>query len=628
MIYLYTLLRDMLKHLLAGALFTGLYLTSSAGNNEYQYFIDLNKVHDDKLTIKLIPPELKETEATFLIPAIVPGTYAVYDFGRFVSAFKVTGKDNQPLSFTKKDANTYVIPNPAQVAYLTYEVEDTWDTQIKENFVFEPGGTNIEEAKNFMLNNHGFFGYFKGMEAYNFRIEVEKPEGFYASTGLTGLESGEHKDIINVFDYHDLVDSPIMYCKPDTTFIEVGGARVLVSLYSPGKKVNSAFIARNIDAVLNAQKEYLGGTLPVKKYAFLVYLIDHPTGSGASGALEHSYSSMYVLPEMDSTYLAQTMRDVAAHEFFHIVTPLNIHSDEIGHFDFNNPKMSKHLWLYEGLTEYAAHHVQVKYGLIEIDKFLEVMQEKMAESQHNYNDTLPFTIMSKQVLSKYHEQYQNVYAKGALIGLCLDIQLRYYSSGKYGTQELMRDLSKKYGKSRSFNDEELFDDIERLTYPQIREFLNNCVGGNKKLPFEEVFDMVGLKYIAKQQREEISLGGFGLGFNPESNRAVIFDTKDLNEFGKKMGYREGDEIIRFDGQKLTLENARDLISKFLSDTPNGYKLKVEVARKNKKGKEKIKTLKAKVKPVMVTISNDISVNKSASSRQILARNAWLGLSGN
>jgi DNA gyrase/topoisomerase IV subunit B len=33
---------------------------------------------------------------------------------------------------------------------------------------------------------------------------------------------------------------------------------------------------------------------------------------------------------MEAQYLAQMMKDVAAHEFFHIVTPLNIHSEEIG----------------------------------------------------------------------------------------------------------------------------------------------------------------------------------------------------------------------------------------------------------------------------------------------------------
>lgn len=291
--------------------------------------------------------------------------------------------------------------------------------------------------------------------------------------------------------------------------------------------------------------------------------------------------------------------------------------------------MSEHLWLYEGLTEYAAHHVQVKYGLIDIDNFLEVMQGKMEESQKYFNDSLSFTFMSKNVLSDtYHKEYQNVYAKGALIGMCLDIQLRYLSNGKYGTQEMMRDLAKKYGKNKSFKDEELFGEIEKLTYPEIRKFLDTYVAGTKKLPFEKVFEMVGLKYVEKEVKEEISLGGFGLGFNPVTNRAVVYDISEMNDFGKKMGYKEGDEIVSFNGQTLTLENVKNIIYDYLTKTKPGDKLKVVVVRKNKKGKEKEKTLKAKVKPAKVVLHNNITVIKDITSKQLTARNTWLGITGN
>lgn len=420
-----------------------------------------------------------------------------------------------------------------------------------------------------------------------------------------------------------------MYCVPDTTFINVGGTKVLVSVYSPNKKVSAKYIAANIDSVLNAQKEYLGGNLPVEKYAFLIYLTDSITGSGATGALEHSYSSLYVLMESEPQQLAQTMKDVAAHEFFHIVTPLNIHSEEIGLFDFNDPKMSEHLWLYEGLTEYAAHHVQVKYGLIDIDNFFNVMQNKMEESQKYFNDTLPFTFMSKNVLdSAYHEQYQNVYAKGALIGLCLDIMLRYNSSGKYGTQELMLDLAKRYGKDKSFKDSELFSDIEKLTSKEVRTFLDTYVAGSKTLPFEEIFDKVGLKYTKKIQKKMLSIGGIGLGVNPENERIIIFDVSEMNDFGKALKYKEGDEILEFNNIKLTLENVQDVLANYISTTKEGDKLNVVVARKNKKGKEKRVKLKAKQRMVSVDIYNNIEVNKNANTKQIIARNAWLGLTGN
>lgn len=600
-------------------------LNPLVADGDYRYFVNLSDVSNDKLTVKLIPPDINDNETVFMFPAMVPGTYEVYDFGRFVSNFKAEGKEGKTITVEKLDKNSYKLSPANAIKEISYEVEDTWDTDIKEKFVFEPGGTNIEEGKNFSLNTHGFFGYFKNKTESNFILEINKPKGFYASTALTNIKSGDTTDIISVFNYHDLVDSPIMYCKPDTATIAIGKSQVLISVYSPNNIITADFVSRNLKELLFAQAKYLGGELPIDKYAFLFYFSDKPTLSGASGALEHCYSSFYVLPEADTAALAQEIRDVAAHEFFHIVTPLSIHSKEIGEFDFNNPAMSKHLWLYEGLTEYAAHHMQVKTGLIDFEDFFDVMIEKMQNARENYNDTLPFTHMSKYVLDKYKKEYTNVYEKGALIGMCLDIMLRYYSNGKYGTQEMMQDLSKQYGKTKSFNDDDLFNDIEKLSYKEIRNFLDKHVSGNKPLPFKEIFAMVGLDYFEKRVQDQITLGGISVGYNPTSNHLIVVNTEKLDEFGKKLKFKEGDEILTFNNRKLGLDNMRDVLGGFIQNAKPGDKLVIEVLRKDKKGNETTKTLKAKVKMVKVTETDIIEVNEKATEQELEARRTWLGI---
>jgi predicted metalloprotease with PDZ domain len=600
-------------------------LNQAFADGDYHYYVDLTAVKNDKLTIKLTPPNITDNETVFMFPAMVPGTYDVYDFGRFVSNFKVEGKDGQTIKVEVLDKNSYKLSPANAIKEISYEVEDSWDTDIKEKVVFEPGGSNIEEGKNFSLNTHCFFGYFKNKIEANFILEFTKPKGFYASTSLTDIKIGETKDLISVFNYHDLVDSPIMYTQPDTATIQIGKSQVLISVYSPNNVISSNFIARNLKELLFAQAEYLGGELPIDKYAFLFYFTDKPSLSGASGALEHSYSSFYFLPEADTLAIAQEVRDVSAHEFFHIVTPLSIHSKEIGDFDFNNPQMSKHLWLYEGLTEYAAHHMQVKTGLIEYDAFFELMVQKMQNARENYNDTVPFTVMSKYALDKYKKEYGNVYEKGALIGMCLDITLRYYSDGKYGTQELMKDLSKKYGKNKSFNDDDLFNDIESLTFKEVRTFLNNHVSGPKPLPYKDIFNLVGLNYTDQKTEEQITLGGISVGFNPTTNRLVVVNTHKLDAFGKKLKFKEGDEIITFNNRKLSLENIKEVLGGYMQNAKTGDKLVIEVLRKDKKGNEVVKTLKAKVKPVKVTETDIIELNEKASEKQITARKAWLGI---
>ena len=600
-------------------------INQAFADGDYHYYLDLTAVKNDKLTIRLTPPDIADNETVFMFPAMVPGTYDVYDFGRFVSNFKVEGKNGQTIKVEILDKNSYKLSPANAIKEISYDVEDSWDTDIKEKVVFEPGGSNIEEGKNFSLNTHCFFGYFKNKIETNFILEVIKPKGFYASTSMTDLKSGDTKDVLSIFNYHNLIDSPIMYTIPDTATLQIGKSQILISVYSPNRVLTSDFIARNLKELLFAQAEYLGGELPIDKYAFLFYFTDKQSLSGASGALEHSYSSFYFLPEADTLAIAQEVRDVAAHEFFHIVTPLSIHSKEIGDFDFNNPKMSQHLWLYEGLTEYAAHHMQVKTGLIEYDAFFEIMVEKMRNNRENYIDTLPFTVMSKYALDKYKKQYNNVYEKGALIGMCLDIQLRYYSNGKYGTQELMKDLSKQYGKTKSFNDEDLFNDIEKLTYKEVRYFLDNHVAGNKPLPYKDIFAMVGLNYAEKIESEQITLGGISVGYNPQSNHLVVVNTDKLDAFGKKIKFKEGDEIITFNNRKLTLDNIKDVLGGYMQNAKTGDKLEIEVLRKDKKGNEAIKLLKAKVKPVKVVDTDVIDINEKATEQQVIARKTWLGI---
>jgi len=613
-----------MKHFLLYSVFSIVMVAGSLAGNNYRFSVNLENCADDKLLIELQSPELSVNEISYHLPKMVPGTYEIYDFGRFVSEFKALDAEGRELKVEQTDKNSWKISDAKKLAKITYKVEDTWDTNIKEKFVFEPGGSNFEAGKNFMLNTHCLFGYFDGMLRNPYTISVTHPASFYGTCSLTDVSYNGNTDTYSVPDYYRLQDAPMMYNVPDTTVLNVGGAQIIISLYSPNKVTTSKFIAGKINEILMAQEEYLGGSLPIKKYAYLIYLTGTESGSGASGALEHSYSSMYFLPEMTGEQLAQTITNVSAHEFFHIVTPLSIHAEQIGNFDYSNPQMSEHLWLYEGTTEYAAGLVQVKYGKMSVDEYLRVIEDKMSGAAA-YNDSLPFTVMSRECLTKYRDQYNNVYQKGALIGMCLDLKLRSLSDGKYGLQELMKDLSKTYGKERSFRDEELFAQIVKLTYPEIGDFLKRYVAGSEPLPIEETLALAGIGFGAQPTKKEITLGGVSIGLNAATNRLIIVNTPKMDDFGKAMGYQEYDEIVKFNGKKLTLENAQVVISDYMTNVKEGDELKVVVLRKKtEKGKAKKVKLHSKVFPVLPSRKSNLALLPDATTKQLQVRAAWIG----
>jgi predicted metalloprotease with PDZ domain len=597
---------------------------ANEANGKYAVTIHLTKVKDDRVKVTLRAPVIFQDEIVYNMPKMVPGTYAISDFGKFLTQFEAFDRSGNPLEVERLDVNRWKILNAKTLHQLTYWVDDSFDTPRQEDVIFEPAGTNIEENENFLLNTFGFVGYFDSMKQAPFELTIEKPEGFYGSTPLQAISSTKTTDMFSVTDYMQLADSPLMYNRPDTTVVVVGNTEVLVSVYNPTGNVTSRPIAANVEDILQAQRTYLGGTLPVEKYAFLIYVPEKKGKSGGFGALEHSYSSVYFLPEMPSEKFSTQIRDIAAHEFFHIVTPLSIHSEEIGDFDYINPKMSKHLWLYEGVTEYFASHVQVFEKLMPVQDYLERLKEYIYTSRRYYNDTLSFTQMSSLVLTEHAKEYGNVYQKGALIGLVLDIRLREISGGTYGLRDLLQDLSTTYGKDHAFKDEELFDQIAALTSPEIREFFSRYVEGNEPLPLQETFLKAGILYKPALKTVN-TIGGFTPVYDATSGTYKIPETARLDEFGIAMGFKPGDQLLALNGTRITKENIQQLLGAgFQKETP-GNSVRFTVGRYSKSGKIKERKLKGKVttvdredKPVLMLMDNP-------TDEQVKLRSTWLNI---
>ena len=623
--------------LLALTLLIGAGITNA--DDRYTYLVDLTRVENDELMVTLLPPEINQTEVTFYLPKIIPGTYREANYGKYVRDLAAYDKKGKALAVRRLGDNSWRISKANKLAKVTYWVEDTYDSEI-DNTIYPMAGTNIEEGENFILSTPGFFGYFEGQKDLPFEIKIVRPKDFYGGTGLIPVMNPEMSSKIEkeleyvqedteidhfvTDDYNHLVDSPIMYCQPDTTIIEVAGTEVLIAVYSPGDNVQSQYLSENLRELLYAQRDYLGGELPVDKYAFILYFESGKHSPSGYGALEHSYSSLYYLPDFDQTAIIQPIRDVAAHEFFHIITPLNIHSEEIENFDYNDPKMSQHLWLYEGMTEYAAGHAQAKHGIISLQEYLDKLSQKISLASNNFDDKLSFTDLSQYTLEKYPDQYQNVYYKGALIGLCLDVMLRDLSDGAYGTQDLMADLAKSYGKERAFKDEELFDKIGELTYPEIRTFLDHYVKVGDVLPYETVFGTVGISYNAKVEEEIYSLGQIGIGIDDESGRLVVDDNSQMNKFGKSLGYKMGDQLLQINGTDLPeIGGVQQFLDDVRENMVEGDTLTVTVNRKNKDEEWEEVTLSSPIFKVKVNDEHVLAPIAEPTERQQMIFKAWL-----
>ncbi len=593
-------------------------------NDKYNFSVDLTNVADDRIMVDLITPVINSQTALYRFPAMVPGTYSVYNFGRYISDLKAFDSDGNELQVAKPDINTWAISGAEKLNRISYKVRETFgDTEDPR--VFEPAGTCIDEGKVFVFNNHGFFGYFEGMVDNDYQITFTKPAGFYGSTSLPAFSRDDAQEVFYSPDYHEVVDNPIMFCKPDTATIVFDEMTVLLSVYSPGKGLSAKDFQKPNQELLQAIRKHLGGTLPADRYTFLYYFAESMRGATGFGALEHKHSSFYHMPDVPAqakNMMVNQLKSTNAHEFYHIVTPLNLHSEEIGNFDYNNPVMSKHLWLYEGVTEYFADYIQLREGLMDMKNYLGDIEQKLNGSMR-HNDSLPFTEMSKGALDKYENEYLNVYQKGALIGLCLDIVIRRESNGTQGLQDVINKLLLKYGKDKAFRDDDLFEDIEQLTSPKVREFLDKYVAGPNRIPYDEIFSELGLN-VEYETYQVADAGGVQMGFNEKTFRLLVSKIEDPDkELVKQLGLMEGDELVSMNGTQINFMNAQEMFGSAKKQFKPGDKIELVVARKNGDNFDNVK-LNATIEKTKTSYEYTVTQSANPNAKQKLMLNAWLG----
>ncbi|SFD03318.1 peptidase M61 [Algibacter pectinivorans] len=619
--------------LFAGAVLVGCGSTKNVSNDlatslPIETSINLSNITDDKAPVTINPGRFTTQTVTYRLPRVIQGTYSVSDFGKYVDNFKAIDYNGNEMPVKKVDTNTWTIENAKQLDKITYLVNDTFDIEIDggigKETPFSPAGTNIE-PNNYVLNLHGFIGYFDSLKNNQYKLDVIAAADLKRTSALQNVDSQTSEDGKTMTTsyyaprYFDITDNPMMYGNLDVEEFQVGDIKIVLSVYSPNKVHSARSLKDVVYKMMQAQKAYLGDINATPRYDIYLYLSegedDSPKGFGA---LEHHTSTVVVLPEsMNEAAIASSMTDVVSHEFFHIVTPLSVHSEDVHYFDYNNPTFSKHLWMYEGVTEYFATLFQVNQGLVDEAEFYNTIMEKI-EASKRLNDAMSFTIMSENILkAPYKDEYLNVYQKGALIGMCIDIIMREESNGNRGILSLMKELSNKYGKNKPFEDDKLISEITAMTYPAVGEFLNTHVVGDIPINYNTFFEKAGLEVGESQIKANYILINGAPIVSGDPTKGIFFvDSVLENSFWKAQGAQPNDIIKSIDGTAVTLQNANQVLGQVFGWTP-GLDVEVVLERDGKEVVIKTTTTQG------YTSGQALIEKPSATKAQIDLRNAWL-----
>ena len=578
---------------------TLLFLFTSIIYSQEKFIVRIN-TNDDLFHVDLFPDSLSTNNNIYQFASTAPGTYQALDIGRFVKSFKAFDGEGNEIPTQNISTNQWELNNPQKIKKIEYTIEDTWDAKDDSELIYQMCGSNID-TDNSLINGECVFGYFQGLQTYPVKIKIECPEDWQTGTALK-LDSDGYYDA-PTYDY--VVDSPILTGILSEDSIKVGNAAIKIFTYSKTGAIKSDTLISSIKDILQAESQFTNG-LPVDHYTFLFHL-----GSFNAGAWEHSYSSEYVLLEnaLDKLNLQNT-RSIIAHEFFHVVTPLNIHSELVEKFNFVKPVMSKHLWLYEGTTEWAANILQLRDSLISLEDYLDIIRKKIIIMQ-GFNKNISLTELGVHSV-EMPDEYINIYNKGAVVSGLLDIRLLELSKGTKGLREVINELSKKYGPEQSFSETNFFDELVKMTYPEIEDFIKDYIEGTEDLPIKDYYQKLGIDFYESKGLDS-SKASMGISLGVKGNHFIVSGVSD-NSLNKDRIF-PGDIIFSFDGDELTFANIgekfREYQNKKIGDT-----VKAVVIRNDKKVDVDIKLGHAERKFIF-------EINHTPDAEQLDLRNAWM-----
>jgi predicted metalloprotease with PDZ domain len=103
--------------------------------------------------------------------------------------------------------------------------------------------------------------------------------------------------------------------------------------------------------------------------------------------------------------------------------------------------------------------------------------------------------MSANCLEKeYNKQYIHVYDRGAVYAMLLDARIIKLTNGKKTLKDVILALNAKYGKTKSFEEDNLYKEFVAEVGSGLQSFFDDYIEGNKNYRLSEELEAIGIVY--------------------------------------------------------------------------------------------------------------------------------------
>jgi len=513
----------------------------------------------------------------FSLPAWIPGSYTVRDYARQV--LSVTAEsEGRELAASKLDKATWQV-EPVAGPLLVRAVIHAEDASVRGAFLDTRAGFFNGVALCFRVH---------GREHDRCVLHLDAPSSGAAAswrvaTSLRRLTGAEHEFGAFVADgYEDLIDHPVLF--GELTILRFGVNGIPHELAIEGRhEADQERLAADLARLCAWHQSFWGQPDDLDRYVFLLRL-----GRGMGG-LEHRFSSALAagrdsLPGPGRAEVTDAYRrflGLVSHEYFHLWNVKRIRPAELVGADDSREAYTRQLWIFEGITSYYDDLALLRSGLITPASWLELLGQLLTRIQRSpgrRRQTLEEASFDAWIKfyrpdARSPNHTISYYAKGALVALALDLEIRLRSQGRRSLDDLMRALWTQFGAAGSpglaeGSFERLAEDIAGT---DLSEFFARALRTTQDLPVGILLARFGIRMQMRAAEGPADRGGkpsrhaladacwLGLTTTVVDGRVRIA-TVFSDGPAEQAGLCSGDEVVAVDGYRLLPDSQRSLFS--------------------------------------------------------------------
>ncbi|MCW7505859.1 M61 family metallopeptidase [Leptospira paudalimensis] len=539
--------------------------------------------------------ETNQNQICFCLPNWTPGSYMIRDYVTHLHKFEAINSANQePVSWEMVDLHRWKLNNLPPKFEITYIIYAFEDFTVRTNYL---------ETEFGFINPPALFLYPEGRLDTPTTVEFKVSEIFpNIYTSLPRDENNFHKFYSNHFD--ELFDSPFHLSKKNSVFFTAGTTKHELLIEGDVSFDFKTKLSNDLQKITEKQIQWMQES-PNQYYLFVLNL-----SLPAYGGLEHKASSInYFNPELihdDEEY--KRLLELLSHEYFHLWNIKRIRPIALGPFDYQNPNLTRELWIAEGFTSFYDAYFLYHAGFLNFEEYLNKLQSDIFSLEDNDADFwMSLEESSFTAWTKYYKRNGNshnitvsYYTKGGVLALCMNLFLLQESKEKKTIRHVFHKLNEVFvkEKQRGFTKQEFFDITKEVTGVDLKLEFNEYLESPKPIPVDVYLDHIGIHRI------QTDLVG-DTGFKTKEKNGNLYVQKILHKSNhESIDLMLDDEILAINGKRAS----NSILQKLEKNLRPGEKFHLILSRAGKI-KETMVTASGFYKTRKFVVSEDCSAEK-------------------